>query len=161
MSIFTLPTTHTRVIPPTLWSAARIYKRRVDNGFRQIRFHYTARDILLRDLGFSARQRKDVDLTPQGSTDPAPHEETMPAEKGGRLLRLPLSLLSIQSKIMLMLLVSSLASLVVIGAVEYVSCRNLLMPIAAERMTQLREAQKRAVEMLFADLTNSQVVYTH
>jgi hypothetical protein len=61
MSIFTLPTTHTRVTPPTLWSAARIYKRRIDNGFRQIRFHHTARDILLRDLGFLARQRKDID----------------------------------------------------------------------------------------------------
>jgi hypothetical protein len=56
MSIFTLPTTHTRVIAPTLWSAARIYKRRIDNGFRQNRFHYSARDILLRDLGFLARQ---------------------------------------------------------------------------------------------------------
>ncbi len=61
---------------------------------------------------------------------------------------------------MLMLLVSSLASLAVIGAVEYVSGRNLLMPVAAERMTQLREAQKRAIEMLFADLTNSLIVYT-
>jgi hypothetical protein len=61
ISIFTLPTTHTRVIPPTLWSGARIYKRRIDNGFGQIRFHYSARDILLRDLGFLARQRKDVD----------------------------------------------------------------------------------------------------
>ena len=61
---------------------------------------------------------------------------------------------------MLILLVSSLASLGVIGAVEYVSGRRLLMPVAAERMTQLREAQKRAVEMLFADLTNSLIVYT-
>jgi len=61
---------------------------------------------------------------------------------------------------MLILLVSSLASLAVIGVVEYVSGRNLLMPIAAERMTQLREAQKRAVEMLFADLTDSLIVYT-
>ncbi|HEY1840231.1 MAG TPA: adenylate/guanylate cyclase domain-containing protein [Mycobacterium sp.] len=61
---------------------------------------------------------------------------------------------------MLMLLVSSLASLAVIGVVEYISGRNTLMPVAAERMTQLREAQKRAIDMLFADLTNSLVVYT-
>jgi hypothetical protein len=61
MSIFTLPTTHTRAIAPTLWSAARIYKRRIDNGFRQNGFHYSAHDILLRDLGSLARQRKDVD----------------------------------------------------------------------------------------------------
>jgi class 3 adenylate cyclase len=61
---------------------------------------------------------------------------------------------------MLMLLVSSLASLALIGAVAYVSGRKTLMPVAAERMTQLREAQKRAVEMLFADLTDSLIVYT-
>ena len=67
---------------------------------------------------------------------------------------------SIQSKIMVMLLVSSLASLAVICAVEYVSGRHALLPAAAERMTQLREAQKRAIEMLFADLTNSLIVYS-
>ena len=99
-------------------------------------------------------------MTPQGSTDPAPHEDAVPTEKGRLRHRRPLSRLSIQSKIMLILLVSSLASLGVIGAVEYVSGRKLLMPVAAERMTQLREAQKRAVEMLFADLTDSLIVYT-
>jgi class 3 adenylate cyclase len=72
----------------------------------------------------------------------------------------PLSRFSIQSKIMAMLLVSSLASLAVIGVVEYISGRHALLPAAAERMIQLREAQKRAVEMLFADLTNSLVVYS-
>ncbi len=61
---------------------------------------------------------------------------------------------------MVMLLVSSLASLAVIGVVDYVSGRRTLMPIAAERMTQLREGQKRAIEMLFADLSNSLAVYS-
>lgn len=61
---------------------------------------------------------------------------------------------------MVMLLVSSLASLAVIGVVEYVSGRNTLMPVAAERMTQLREAQKRAIEMLFDDLSNSLAIYS-
>ena len=53
-----------------------------------------------------------------------------------------------------MLLVSSLASLGVIGVVEYFDGRSKLLPVAAERMTQLREAQKRAIEMLFGDLAN-------
>ena len=61
---------------------------------------------------------------------------------------------------MVMLLVSSLSSLAVIGVVEYVSGRRTLLPIAAERMTQLREGQKRAIEMLFADLSNSLVIYS-
>jgi class 3 adenylate cyclase len=61
---------------------------------------------------------------------------------------------------MVMLLVSSLSSLAVIGVVEYVSGRHTLLPIAAERMTQLREGQKRAIEMLFDDLSNSLVIYS-
>ncbi len=70
------------------------------------------------------------------------------------------SRLSLQSKIILMLLVSSLASLGVIGVVEYFDGRSKLLPVAAERMTQLREAQKRAIEMLFGDLANSLAVYS-
>ncbi len=99
-------------------------------------------------------------MTPQGSADPAPHEQTVPAKTGWRHRPRRRARLSIQSKIMVMLLVSSLASLAVIGVVEYVSGRRTLMPIAAERMTQLREGQKRAIEMLFADLSNSLVIYS-
>jgi class 3 adenylate cyclase len=61
---------------------------------------------------------------------------------------------------MVMLLVSSLASLAVICVVEYVAGRQALMPAAEERAVQSREAQKRAMEMLFADLTNSLLVYS-
>jgi class 3 adenylate cyclase len=68
--------------------------------------------------------------------------------------------LSIQSKIMVMLLVSSLASLAVICVIEYVAGRNALLPAAEERAVQAREAQTRAIEMLFADLTDSLVVYS-
>ncbi len=59
-----------------------------------------------------------------------------------------------------MLLIASLASLSVIGTVEYVAARNALLPAASERMTQLREAQKRAIETLFSDLSDSLVVYS-
>ncbi|WP_116375731.1 adenylate/guanylate cyclase domain-containing protein [Mycobacterium sp. MFM001] len=61
---------------------------------------------------------------------------------------------------MVLLLLSSLTSLGVIGVVEYVAARNALVPAASERMTQMREAQKRAVETLFSDLTNSLVIYS-
>ena len=61
---------------------------------------------------------------------------------------------------MVMLLVSTLASLAVICVVEYLSGRRALLPAAAERMVQLREGQKRAIEMLFGDLTNSLIVYS-
>ena len=61
---------------------------------------------------------------------------------------------------MLMLLVSSLASLLVIGVVEYFDGRSKLLPVAAERMTQLREGQRRAIEMFFSDMANSLAVYS-
>ena len=99
-------------------------------------------------------------MTPQGSADPAPLEQTVPATTGWRRRPRLLARLSIQSKIMVMLLVSSLASLAVIGVVGYVSGRHTLMPIAAERMIQLREGQRRAIEMLFADLSNSLAIYS-
>jgi class 3 adenylate cyclase len=99
-------------------------------------------------------------LTSQGSADPVPPEQTVPAKIGWRRRPRQLARLSLQSKIMVMLLVSSLASLAVIGVVEYVSGRHTLMPIAAERMTQLREGQKRAIEMLFADLSDSLAIYS-
>ncbi|OBJ40618.1 cyclase [Mycobacterium colombiense] len=92
-------------------------------------------------------------------TESIPPDEQNPARKKKRRPR-ALSWISIQSKVMLMLLVSSLASLGVIGAVEYVAARNALLPAASERMTQLREAQKRAIETLFSDLSDSLVVYS-
>jgi class 3 adenylate cyclase len=98
-------------------------------------------------------------LTTPRSTDPVPEEQTVPAAKGRRTPR-ALSRLSIQSKIMVMLLVSSLASLAVICVVEYIAGRHALLPAAEERAVQAREAQKRAMEMLFADLTNSLIVYS-
>lgn len=98
-------------------------------------------------------------MTTQRSTEPQPPEERPPARKGTRRAR-TLFRISIQSKLMIMLLVSSLLSLGVIGVVGYVAARHALMPAAAARMTQLREAQKRAIETLFSDLSNSLVVYS-
>jgi class 3 adenylate cyclase len=98
-------------------------------------------------------------LTQQSSTDPVPQDQTVPVGTSRRRRR-ALARFSIQSKIMVMLLVSSLASLAVICVVEYFSGRHALLPAAAERMVQLREGQKRAMEMLFADLTNSLIVYS-
>lgn len=92
-------------------------------------------------------------------TESVPPDEQNPARKKRRRPR-ALSWISIQSKVMLMLLVSSLASLGVIGTVEYVAARNALLPAASERMTQLRASQKRAIETLFSDLADSLVVYS-
>jgi class 3 adenylate cyclase len=99
-------------------------------------------------------------LTRRRSADAVPQDQTILAGKG-RLHPRPLGRLSIQSKLMVVLLITSLASLGVICVVQYISGRSTLLPAIDERMTQLREAQKRAMEMLFADLTNSLIVYSN
>ena len=59
---------------------------------------------------------------------------------------------------MAMLVVSSIVSVAVVVAVGFVSGGSMLRATASERLLELLESQKRAVEMLFADLTNSLVV---
>lgn len=68
--------------------------------------------------------------------------------------------MSIQSKIMVMLLVSSIVSVAVIGVIGVEAGRSTMRDSVFTRLTQLRDSQKRAVETLFADLTNSLVVYS-
>ncbi|GAB3027400.1 adenylate/guanylate cyclase domain-containing protein [Mycobacterium bourgelatii] len=67
--------------------------------------------------------------------------------------------MSIQSKLMLLLLLSSILSVAAVVVVGFQSGRGSLQHAAYERLTELREAQKRAVETLFADLTNSLTIY--
>ncbi|MDT5173843.1 MAG: hypothetical protein QOG37_1094, partial [Mycobacterium sp.] len=94
------------------------------------------------------------------STEPALPKEDPPGRTSRRRRPRLVSWFSLQSKVMAMLLTASLMSLGVIGVVGYVAARHALLPAAFERMTQLRSAQKRAVETLFSDLADSLVVYS-
>jgi class 3 adenylate cyclase len=71
-----------------------------------------------------------------------------------------LSRVSIQSKLLLMLLLTSVLSAAVVGAIGYQSGRNSLRTGVFDRLTEIREAQTRMIETQFADLTDSMVVYT-
>ncbi|SRX94593.1 putative cyclase (adenylyl-or guanylyl-)(adenylate-or guanylate-) [Mycobacterium tuberculosis H37Rv] [Mycobacterium shimoidei] len=86
--------------------------------------------------------------------------ESSPARKA-RLRPRPLSRISIQSKLMVMLLLSGIVSVAVVTFIELGSGRGSLREAVSERLIELRESQKRAVEFLFKDLTNSLIVYTH
>ncbi len=68
--------------------------------------------------------------------------------------------MSIQSKLIVMLLGCSILSVAVIGVIGYQSGRTALRTAAIDRLIELRESQKRAVEALFSDLTNSLIVYS-
>jgi class 3 adenylate cyclase len=104
-------------------------------------------------------------LTSSGLTESEPEAETAPAQEANaqnrqkNKRRLPrLVRVGIQSKLMLMLLVCSIMSVAVIGVIGYEAGRNAMRAAVSDRLIELRESQKRAIETLFRDLTNSLIV---
>ncbi|MEO8814273.1 MAG: adenylate/guanylate cyclase domain-containing protein [Mycobacterium sp.] len=61
---------------------------------------------------------------------------------------------------MLILLVTSIASVAVVGFVELHSGATELRVVVSKQLIQLRETQRRAVQSLFSELTNSLIVYS-
>jgi len=57
-----------------------------------------------------------------------------------------------------MLLVCSISSVAVVGLIGALTGRNALRQVESERLIELRGSQKRQVEALFREVTNSLVV---
>ncbi len=58
------------------------------------------------------------------------------------------------------LLICSILSVSVVGLIGAVSGRNALRQVEADRLTELRESQKRELEALFRQMTNSLIIYS-
>lgn len=58
------------------------------------------------------------------------------------------------------LLICSVLSVSVVGLIGAVSGRNALRQVEADRLAELRESQKRELEALFKQVTNSLIVYS-
>ena len=102
-------------------------------------------------------------MTSTGLTESEPDAETAPAQqalKKTRRLRLRRFRFGIQSKILVAMLLSSILSVAVIGLIGAVSGRSALRQVESERLTELRSSQKRQVEALFREVTNSLIVYS-
>lgn len=82
-----------------------------------------------------------------------------------RRIRVPrttfLSRFSIQSKLILMLVVCAMLAAAVVGGIAFQTGRNSLREGAFNRLTEIREAQKRALTDQLTDLKNALVTYTH
>jgi class 3 adenylate cyclase len=91
--------------------------------------------------------------------DVAPPPPALPRRRIRRTRWTP-SRISIQSKLMVMLLVTSILSCAVVGAVGFQSGRNSLRASVFDRLTELRESQARAVEAQFNDLKSSLIIYS-
>src|SRR5262249_27802705 len=91
----------------------------------------------------------------------APAQETTAATSQKRRRRIPrLFRVGIQSKLLVTLLVCSISSVAVIGIIGALTGRNALREVESERLIELRESQKRQVEALFKEVTNSLIVYS-
>ncbi len=82
------------------------------------------------------------------------------AQKSQRSRRRRLFRIGIQSKLLLTLLICSVMSVAVVGFIGAVSGRSALRQVESERLIELRESQKRQVQSLFKEVTNSLIVYS-
>lgn len=88
-------------------------------------------------------------------TTPTTEPKVGPLEK-----RLLISRISIQSKLLVMLLLTSILSAAVVGFIGYTSGRDSLRASVFDRLTEIRESQTRQLRAQFSDLTNSLLVYS-
>jgi class 3 adenylate cyclase len=77
-----------------------------------------------------------------------------------KLSRRFLSRVSIQSKLLVMLLATSILSAAVVGAIGYQSGRESLRNAVFDGLTEIRQSQSRQLAAQISDLKNSLVIYT-
>jgi len=83
-------------------------------------------------------------LTSGEPTNSVREGETSPAGKSGRRRPRPFRI-SVQSKLLVMLLVCSILSVAVVGVFGFLRARNDLETLTSGRLTELRESQMRAI----------------
>ncbi len=102
-------------------------------------------------------------LTTSEPTDAEPHTDpgpVQPAAKRARRSALARFRFGIQSKILITMLLSSILGVAVIGAIGAASGRNALRQVESERLIEMRESQKRAVQALFREVSNSLITWS-
>jgi class 3 adenylate cyclase len=72
-----------------------------------------------------------------------------------------LSRISIQSKLILMLVICTVLAAAIVGGIAYQTGRNSLRTGAVNRLVEIRESQKRALDAQISDLRNALISYTH
>lgn len=82
------------------------------------------------------------------------------APRRRNLVRHAVSRISIQSKLLAMLLVTSILSAAVVGFIGYQSGRSSLRAAVFDGLTEVRGSKARHLEAQFADLTSSLVIFT-
>ena len=99
-------------------------------------------------------------MTTTTSPDASIQHDHEPTPKRRTARRRLLSRVSIQSKLLVMLLITSILSAAVVGAIGFHSGRTSLRASVFDRLTEIRGSQMRQLESQFRDLENSMIVYT-
>ncbi len=99
-------------------------------------------------------------------TDPPTEEQAQErAEATGRFRRLRhrrlLSRFSIQSKLVVMMVLCTVIAAAVVGFIAFQAGRSSMRNQVFSRLTEVREAQLRSLTTEFNDLKNSLVIYSH
>ncbi|WP_077088674.1 adenylate/guanylate cyclase domain-containing protein [Mycobacterium rhizamassiliense] len=105
-----------------------------------------------------ARPASEPEGTPAPDEDPAAEESEL--QKTLKLRRRHFFRIGIQSKLLMTLLLCSVLSVSVVGLIGAVSGRNALRQVEADRLTELRESQKRELEALFKEVRSSLITYS-
>lgn len=108
----------------------------------------------------------DTVVTDSPTADQVRAEASDEAATGTRRFRhLPrrtlLSRFSIQSKLVLMLVLCTIIGAAVVGSIAFQAGRSSLRMQVFSRLTEVRESQSRAVTAEFKDLKNSLIIYSH
>ena len=101
-----------------------------------------------------------TDAKPVSEDNPEP----APVQRTAQRTRQPLLRnrfrFGIQSKILLTMLISSILGVALIGLIGALSGRSALREVESERLIELRESQKRAVQALFREVSSSLIVWS-
>lgn len=97
---------------------------------------------------------------------PAPNsvgavESPPPARSGRSGRRGPIGLVSIQSKLIVVLVLYSVIAAVVVGVIAFRAGHTALRDAAFNRLTEIRQSQSEALHSGLSDLKNSLIMYTH
>jgi class 3 adenylate cyclase len=107
-----------------------------------------------------------TDAEPAFKTDPESASAQEASAQHGEIHKTPKAprrrfiRVGIQSKLLMTLLICSILSVSVVGVIGAVTGRNALRQVEADRLTELRESQKRELEALFRQMTNSLIIYS-
>ena len=72
-----------------------------------------------------------------------------------------LNRISIQSKLILMLVLCTILAAAIVGGIAYETGRNSLRAAAVNRLVEMRESQTRTLDAQIGDLRNALITYTH